>query len=79
MAEEKWALLSVFDKTGIADFARRLIRLSWGILASGGTAKVLKEAGIPVKNVSELVGGGAILGHRVVTLQEKFTRVCLLT
>jgi len=71
MAEEKWALLSVFDKTGIADFARRLIRLSWGILASGGTAKVLKEAGIPVKNVSELVGGGAILGHRVVTLSRE--------
>ena len=68
---EKWALLSVFDKTDIADFAQRLAKLNWKILASGGTAKVLKEAGIPVKDVSELVGGGPILGHRVVTLSRE--------
>lgn len=72
MAErEKWALLSVFDKTGIADFAGRLDGLGWRILASGGTARILREAGIQVKDVSELVGGGAILGHRVVTLSRE--------
>lgn len=72
MAEmEKWALLSVFDKKGIVDFAQRLVAMDWEILASGGTANVLKEAGILVKDVSELVGGEAILGHRVVTLSRE--------
>lgn len=65
------ALLSVYDKTGIVEFAQELVRLKWTILASGGTAKVIREAGVPVKDVAELVGGGAILGHRVVTLSRE--------
>ena len=67
----KNALLSVYDKSGITDFAQRLVKLDWNIFASGGTAKALKEADIPVKDVSELVGGGPILGHRVVTLSRE--------
>ena len=72
MAErEKWALISVFNKEGIVEFAKRLVKLGWKILSSGGTAKVLREGGIEVRDVAELVGGGAILGHRVVTLSRE--------
>ena len=65
------ALLSVFDKEGIEKFARNLVELGWEIIASGGTAKTLAEAGIPVRDVAALVGGGPILGHRVVTLSRE--------
>jgi len=68
---KKTALVSVYDKKGIVGFVTSLVRLGWQILASGGTAKVLKEAGIEVIDVAELVGGGAILGHRVVTLSRE--------
>lgn len=67
------ALLSVYDKTGIADFARGLSDLGWQLYASGGTAKAISEAGLAVKDISELVGGGAILGHRVVTLSREIS------
>jgi AICAR transformylase/IMP cyclohydrolase PurH len=62
------ALLSVYDKTGIAEFAKGLHELGWQLYASGGTAKTLADAGLPVTDVATLVGGEAILGHRVVTL-----------
>jgi phosphoribosylaminoimidazolecarboxamide formyltransferase/IMP cyclohydrolase len=65
------ALLSVYDKTGIIDFAKELVALDFNILASGGTARALAEAGIPVQDVASLVGGEAILGHRVVTLSRR--------
>jgi phosphoribosylaminoimidazolecarboxamide formyltransferase/IMP cyclohydrolase len=65
------ALLSVYRKDGIVEFAKELVALGWEILASGGTAKTLTGAGVPVKDVAELVGGGAILGHRVVTLSRE--------
>ena len=71
MKQEKWALFSVFDKTGVASDAQRLVNMGWKIISSGGTAKVLMDAGIPVKDVSELVGGKAILGNRVVTLSRE--------
>lgn len=67
------ALLSVYDKTGIVEFAKGLENLGWAIYASGGTAKAIDEAGIAVKDVSELVGGSAILGHRVVTLSREIS------
>ena len=67
----KVALLSVYHKTGIVEFAKSLVALGWRILASGGTAKTLSEAGIPVQDVASLVGGQAILGHRVVTLSRE--------
>src|ERR1700690_510917 len=67
----KTALISVYNKEGIVDFARQIQDLGFNILASGGTAKVLSEAGLEVTDVASLVGGGAILGHRVVTLSRE--------
>lgn len=67
------ALLSVYDKSGIEDFARGLSDLGWRIYASGGTAKAIRAAGIDVEDVSGLVGGSAILGHRVVTLSREIS------
>ncbi len=65
------ALISVFNKEGIVEFAKELVALGFRILASGGTAKVLSDAGIETTDVASLVGGGAILGHRVVTLSRE--------
>jgi phosphoribosylaminoimidazolecarboxamide formyltransferase/IMP cyclohydrolase len=62
------ALLSVYDKTGIVDFARSLASMGWELISSGGTALVLAEAGLEVIDVSTITGYPAILGHRVVTL-----------
>ena len=67
----KNALLSVYDKNGIVEFAEGLIDLGWTIWASGGTAKKLSENNIEVKDVAGLVGGSAILGHKVVTLSRE--------
>jgi phosphoribosylaminoimidazolecarboxamide formyltransferase/IMP cyclohydrolase len=69
--EPRIALLSVYDKSGIVEFAESLVKLGWELYSSGGTAKALIAAGVPVKDVSALVGGGAILGHRVVTLSRE--------
>ena len=65
------ALLSVFDKTGIAEFARRLSALNIEILSTGGTAKLLREQGLTVKDVSEFTGWPEMLGGRVKTLHPK--------
>ena len=65
------ALLSVYDKTGVVELATALHELGWELLSSGGTAKVIAEAGVPVTDVAELTGFPAILGHRVVTLHPK--------
>lgn len=70
-ARQKVALISVYNKEGIADFARNLIDLGWKIISSGGTAKHLSEAGIPVADVSDITGMPAILSHRVATLHPK--------
>ncbi|HSL73966.1 MAG TPA: bifunctional phosphoribosylaminoimidazolecarboxamide formyltransferase/IMP cyclohydrolase [Ilumatobacteraceae bacterium] len=65
------ALLSVYDKSGIVDFARSLHELGWGLVSSGGTAREIAAAGIAVTDVAELTGLPAILGHRVVTLHPR--------
>ncbi len=62
------AILSVHDKTGIIDFARGLADLGWELLASGGTAKLLRENNIPVIEVAEYTQSPEILGGRVKTL-----------
>ncbi|HEX6787072.1 MAG TPA: bifunctional phosphoribosylaminoimidazolecarboxamide formyltransferase/IMP cyclohydrolase PurH, partial [Acidimicrobiales bacterium] len=62
------ALLSVYDKTGVAELASELHELGWRLISSGGTAKAIADAGLPVTDVAELTGFPAILGHRVVTL-----------
>ena len=65
------ALLSVYDKSGIAEFAEALHELGWKIVSSGGTARVVAELGVPVTDVADLTGVPAILDHRVVTLHPK--------
>jgi phosphoribosylaminoimidazolecarboxamide formyltransferase/IMP cyclohydrolase len=65
------ALLSVFDKTGIVEFARKLAALRIEILSTGGTAKLLREQGVAVKDVSEFTGWPEMLGGRVKTLHPK--------
>jgi len=67
------ALLSVYDKTGIVEFAKGLVDLGWQVYASGGTAKALIDGGVTAYDVSDLVGGSAILGHRVVTLSREIS------
>ena len=65
------ALLSVYDKSGIVEFADSLHQLGWSLVSSGGTARAIADAGVPVTDVAELTGLPAILGHRVVTLHPK--------
>ena len=65
------ALLSVYDKTGIVEFARALHELDVTLVSSGGTASAIADAGIPVTDVADLTGVPAILDHRVVTLHPK--------
>ena len=65
------ALLSVWDKTGMVDFARGLHDLGVELVSSGGTAKAIDEAGIPVTYLAEVTGFPEMLDHRVVTLHPK--------
>jgi phosphoribosylaminoimidazolecarboxamide formyltransferase / IMP cyclohydrolase len=65
------ALVSVSDKRGIEDFARRLSAMGFEIISTGGTARALTEAGIEVVSVSEVTGAPEILGGRVKTLHPK--------
>jgi len=62
------AILSVHDKTGIIEFAQALASLGWTLLASGGTAKLLREKGISVTEVADYTKSPEILGGRVKTL-----------
>ena len=70
MAIER-ALISVYDKTGVTEFARELAQLGIEIVSTGGTARLLREAGIAVRDVSELTGWPEMLGGRVKTLHPK--------
>jgi phosphoribosylaminoimidazolecarboxamide formyltransferase/IMP cyclohydrolase len=65
------AILSVTDKTGLVDFARQLSALGIELISTGGTAKLLREAGIQVKDISELTGFPEMLDGRVKTLHPK--------
>ncbi len=67
----KRALISVFDKTGITEFARELAALGIEIVSTGGTARLLRDAGISVRDVAELTGWPEMLGGRVKTLHPK--------
>jgi phosphoribosylaminoimidazolecarboxamide formyltransferase/IMP cyclohydrolase len=62
------AILSVHDKTGILEFAKSLADLGWTRLASGGTAKLLRDNHIPVTEVADYTKSPEILGGRVKTL-----------
>ena len=62
------ALLSVSDKTGLVEFAKELHAAGVELIASGGTARAIDDAGIPVHSVEEITGFPEILGGRVKTL-----------
>jgi phosphoribosylaminoimidazolecarboxamide formyltransferase/IMP cyclohydrolase len=62
------AILSVHDKTGIVEFAKSLADLGWTLLASGGTAKLLRDNGLAVTEVADYTKSPEILGGRVKTL-----------
>ncbi len=65
------ALISVSDKTGIVEFARRLVAMDYALLSTGGTAAALAAAGLPVIEVSDHTGSPEIMGGRVKTLHPR--------
>jgi phosphoribosylaminoimidazolecarboxamide formyltransferase / IMP cyclohydrolase len=65
------ALLSVTDKTGLVDFARTLASFNVDLVSTGGTARTLREAGLPVRDISDLTGFPEMLDGRVKTLHPK--------
>ena len=68
---KKLALLSVSDKTGLVEFAQGLVEQGFTLVSTGGTQRILTEAGLPVQSVSELTGFPEILDGRVKTLHPK--------
>jgi phosphoribosylaminoimidazolecarboxamide formyltransferase/IMP cyclohydrolase len=65
------AILSVTDKTGLVDFARELAAMNVELVSTGGTARLLRQAGIPVRDISDLTGFPEMLDGRVKTLHPK--------
>ncbi|MBU8869838.1 MAG: bifunctional phosphoribosylaminoimidazolecarboxamide formyltransferase/IMP cyclohydrolase [Gemmatimonadales bacterium] len=68
MSYPRRALISVTDKTGLVDVARTLVEAGFQLVASGGTARHLEDAGLPVTGVAELTGYPEVFGGRVKTL-----------
>src|SRR5262245_65560682 len=71
MAKIARVLLSVTDKTGIVDFARSLHSMGAELISTGGTARLIREEGIPVLDVSEVTGFPEMLDGRVKTMHPK--------
>ena len=71
MSKVQRAILSVTDKTGLVDFARRLSALGIELISTGGTAKLLRDSKVTVKDISELTGFPEMLDGRVKTLHPK--------
>jgi phosphoribosylaminoimidazolecarboxamide formyltransferase / IMP cyclohydrolase len=71
MAKIHRAILSVTDKTGLVDFAKKLSGMGVELISTGGTAKLLRDSGIAVKDISELTGFPEMLDGRVKTLHPK--------
>jgi phosphoribosylaminoimidazolecarboxamide formyltransferase/IMP cyclohydrolase len=71
MSKIQRAILSVTDKSGLVDFARMLSALGVELVSTGGTAKLLRESGIAVKDISDLTGFPEMLDGRVKTLHPK--------
>jgi phosphoribosylaminoimidazolecarboxamide formyltransferase/IMP cyclohydrolase len=71
MSKIKRALISVSNKKGVVEFARELHAMGVEILSTGGTAKALRDGGVPVKDVSEHTGSPEMLDGRVKTLHPK--------
>lgn len=62
------ALLSVSNKIGLVELGKNLKNLGFTLVGSGGTASILRDAGLPIKDVSDISGAPEILGGRVKTL-----------
>src|SRR6516162_6100006 len=77
MARIQRVLLSVTDKTALADFARELSAMGTELISTGGTARLLRENGVPVKDVSEVTGFPEMLDGRVKTMHPKITGAIL--
>src|SRR5579864_7044077 len=71
MSKVHRAILSVTDKTGLVDFARKLSALGIELISTGGTAKLLRDSNVPVKDISEFTGFPEMLDGRVKTLHPK--------
>ena len=71
MVKIKRAIISVTDKAGIADFAKELSQMGVEILSTGGTAKLIKDAGVEVVPISTYTGFPEMLDGRVKTLHPK--------
>ncbi len=71
MSKIQRAILSVTDKTGLVDFAGKLSAMGVDLISTGGTAKLLRDSGIAVKDISELTGFPEMLDGRVKTLHPK--------
>ncbi len=71
MAKIVTAIISVTDKSGIVDFAKELTKFGVQILSTGGTAKAIREGGIPVKDISDYTGFPEMMDGRVKTLHPK--------
>jgi phosphoribosylaminoimidazolecarboxamide formyltransferase / IMP cyclohydrolase len=71
MSKIQRAILSVTDKAGLVDFARKLAALGIELISTGGTAKLLRDSGVAVKDISELTGFPEMLDGRVKTLHPK--------
>ncbi len=65
------ALISVYDKTGVAQLGRALVDAGVELLSTGGTARVLREAGLPVVDVSEFTDSPEVMAGRVKTLHPR--------
>jgi phosphoribosylaminoimidazolecarboxamide formyltransferase / IMP cyclohydrolase len=70
-------LISVTDKTGVTDFARGLVSLGAELISTGGTARLLREAGVPVRDVTDVTGFPEMLDGRVKTMHPKITGAIL--
>src|SRR4051794_41354539 len=64
-------ILSVTDKTGLVDFARKLSNMGVDLISTGGTAKLLRDSGIAVRDISDLTGFPEMMDGRVKTLHPK--------
>lgn len=71
MSKIRRAILSVTDKSGLVEFARQLAALNIELVSTGGTARLIREAGVPVRDISELTGFPEMLDGRVKTLHPK--------
>ncbi len=70
-AEQRWALISVSDKSGLLELARHLLELGYRLLSTGGTARALADAGLAVTEVSDYTGFPEIMAGRVKTLHPR--------